>query len=212
MVSKFILHWSWLGAMLGGLTYLGLNALLEIYFPEHWAGSSTRLFGFSYTDYSRLLWIPALLLMFGLIGVYNHVSKFIGRLGKIGFLLVIIGFGLEIVGNLIEFWLFGWVLVPFLGKFRTGSDGSQFGYEVSGYGTLFLMVGLLLFGIACARSAVPTKWRVLPLIIGGIYVTVLIFFFAEMLVIHAIIFGMSWIMLGYFLWKDKTTVLTTSTS
>lgn len=160
MLSKFILHWCWLGAVLGGLIHLVLNALIEIYFPEHWAGSPSRLFGFSYADYSRLLWIPALLLLVGLTGVYKRVSKFVGRLGKIGFLLAVVGFGLELLGNLIEFWIFGLFLVPFLGEFQTGSDGSQVGYTVSSYGTMFLIVGLLLFGIACLRSTLPIRWRV----------------------------------------------------
>jgi hypothetical protein len=212
MLSKFIQHWSWLGAVLGGLTYLVLNVLLEIYFPDHWAGSPSRVLDFSYADYSRLLWIPALLLLFGFTGIYNYVSKSVGRLGKLGFLIAVAGFGLDILGNLIEFWLFGFLLVPFLGEFRTGSDGSQFGYEVSGYGTMFLMVGLLLFGIACLRSTLPVRWRLLPFAIGVIYVTVLFFFFAELIIIHAIIFGLSWILLGYFLWKDKFIELTISTS
>lgn len=211
MVSKFILRWSWLGAALGGLTYLGLHALLETYFPEHWAGSPSRLFGFSYADYSRLLWIPSLLLLLGLVGIYKHASKFVGRLGKLGVFLAVSGFGLDILGNFIEFWLFGFLLVPFLGQFRTGSDGSQFGYEVASYGALLLMIGLLLFGTACIRSTLPARWRALPLVIGLIYATVLVFYFADLLIIHAIIFGLSWVLLGYFLWQDKFVVLTPST-
>ena len=206
MVSKFIRQRCWLGAVLGGLLYLGLNVLIEIYFPEHWAGSPARLFGFSYADYSRLLWIPALLLLFGLIGVYKQVSKFVGRWGKIGFGLAAVGFGLEILGNLIEFWVFGLLLVPFLGAFQTGSDGSQFGYAVSGYGTMFLMVGLLWFGIACLRATLPIRWRVYPFTVGIIYVTVLFFYFADLLTIHAILYGLCWIAVGYFLWKDNFAV------
>lgn len=190
--------------VLGGLTYMLINVLLEIYFPDHWAGSPTRLLGFSYADWSRLLWIPIALLLAGLTGVYAHLSRFVGWLGKAGFILAVIGFGLEIFGNLIEFWAFGLLFVPFMGEFRTGSEGSQLGYSISGYGAMFIMSGLLLLGIASLRSNMPIRWRFLLFSIGLVYASSLYFFFVELLALHAILFGLSWIVVGYFLWKDKT--------
>ena len=209
-LSKFALRWGWVGAFLGGVTYLALNVAIELYFPDHWAGSPARLLGFSYADYSRLLWILSIFLLLGLTGVYVTLSNSIGWLSKIGFLLAAIGIGLEILGNIIEFWIFGIFLVPFLGEFRTGSAGSQFGYEISSYGTMFLMVGLLLFGVSCLRSTLPLRWRVLPFIIGLISATVLFFYFAELLMIHAIIFGASWVLLGYLLRRDRPALLISS--
>ncbi len=52
MLSKLVCRWSWLGAMLGGLTYIALSALLELVFADHWSGSGTTLLGFNYADYS----------------------------------------------------------------------------------------------------------------------------------------------------------------
>lgn len=201
-LTPFSLRLGWLGSFLGGLTYLTLSAAIEIYFPDHWAGSPSRLLGFSYAQYSRLLWIPSILLVFGLTGVYSHLSSSIGQLGRVGYLFAATGFGLDIFGNIIEFTLFGLLLVPSLGEFRTGSPGSQFGYQVSGYGTSFLMVGLLIFGIAGLRSTLPFRWRILPFTIGLVYATGLILFFAGLMAVHAFAYGLSWMVLGFFLWYD----------
>jgi hypothetical protein len=196
-----------MGAVLGGLTYLQLYTAIEIYFPEHWAGSPSRLLGFSYADYSRLLWIPSVFLLLGLTGVYGQLSGSIGRLGKAGFLITALGFVLDILGNIIEFTLFGFILVPILGEFQTGSAGSQFGYQISSYGTLLLMGGSMLLGITSLRSDLPMRWRILPFVNGFIYATALLFFFADLLILHAIVYGLSWMVIGYFLWREKSMML-----
>lgn len=103
---------------------------------------------------------------------------------------------------MIEFWVYGLFLVPFVGEFSTGSAGSQFGYSIASFGALLLIIALLLFGIACLRAPLPARWRFTPLGIGIIYASILYFFFAEMLVIHALLYGLSWMTIGYFLWRD----------
>ena len=80
-----------------------LSAAIEVYFPGHWADSPIRRLEISYTNYSRLLWIPSAHLLIGLTGFYGHQKSSIGRLGKVGFLLAAIGFRLDIRGNIIEF-------------------------------------------------------------------------------------------------------------
>jgi hypothetical protein len=42
----------WLAAVLGGFTYLLLHLIIELAFPEHWAGSLTRLLGMSYAGWA----------------------------------------------------------------------------------------------------------------------------------------------------------------
>jgi hypothetical protein len=203
--SNFSLGWSWLGAILGGLTYLLLNLVLETYFPDHWAGSPTTFLGISYAGWSRLLWVPYVLLLVGLAGVYARLSGSLGRMGKVGLVLALTGFFLEILGNLIEFWIVGVLLVPLLGEFRTGSSGSQVGYAISGYGTIFIMAGLLLLGIASLRSTLPVRWRLLLFSIGFIYISGLFFYFFGLLTVHAIPFGLSWMLLGYIIWSEDST-------
>ncbi len=202
-----MLQWSWLAALLGGAVYLGLNVLIEVLFPDHWAGSPDRLLGWGYADFSRLLWIPSTLQLLGLTGIFVHLSGAVNRLAKIGFAIAAVGYSLEIVGNLIEFWIFGLLLVPYLGDFLTGSAGSQLGYTVSSFGTLFLMVGLLLLGIAYLRAALPRRWRFLPLVIGLIHAAILPSYFMGLLAAHAVAFGLGWMGLGYFLWRDKSRLM-----
>jgi len=180
---------SWLAAVLGGLTYLLLHLAIELAFPDHWAGSPDRLLGFSYADWSRLLWIPTALLLIGFLGLYHHVQHALGKLGKVGYWLTVTGFGLDILGNFIEFWFFGLFLVPFTGQFTTGSPGSNLGYSVASIGAMLGLLGLLLFGVACARAQVSAPWRFLPSLVALAAVSIFYFYFAQLMSIHAVLYG-----------------------
>lgn len=194
-------------AFLGGITYLLVNLLIETFFPDHWVGSPARLLGMSYAGWARLLWIPGLLLLFGLIGLYRHLAHALGKLGKTGYWLAITGFVLSIAGNLIEFWVYGVFLVPWVGEFTTGSAGSQLGYTVESYGSLLAILGLLLFGIACFRSELPTHWRMLPPLLGLISISIFYFYFTNLLAVHVVLYGLCWAAAGYFLWRDGSLLI-----
>jgi hypothetical protein len=194
---------AWLAALLGGLTYLLIQFAIESAFPDHWAGSPDRLLGMSYAGWSRLLWIPEALLLIGLIGVYRHLAEALGKLGKTGYWLAVAGFGLNILGIVIEFWIYGLFLVPIVGEFRTSSAGSNLGYAIASVGGMILIVGLLIFGIACLRARIPTRWRFTPLAISISYATILYFFFTNQMVVHGLLYGTSWMLAGYFLQRDS---------
>ena len=189
--------------MLGGITHLLLNVLVEVYFPDHWAGSPTRLLGMSYAGWSRLLWIPDALLLIGLAGLYRHLAHGLGKLSRWGYWLAAAGFGLRIAGNLIEFWVFGVFLIPFLGEFTTGSTGSQLGYSVASIGAMLGILGLLIFGITCLSAALPTRWRILPLWVSLSFLSIFYFYFKGQLAIHAVLYGVSWMLIGYYLLQDE---------
>lgn len=137
------------------------------------------------------------------MGTYHHLAHAFGRLGKIGYWLTAVGFALDILGGLIEFWVYGVFLVSFVGEFTTGSAGSQLGYEIASYGSMVGIVGLVLFGIACLRAALPKPWRVLPLLISLVALSIFYFFFVDLLVVHAPLYGVVWMAAGYFLWSDS---------
>jgi len=202
MTRKFS-NFTWLAAVLGGLAYLILHLAIELVFPDHWAGSPDRLLGISYAGWSRLLWLPTALLLWGLVGIYHFLAHALGKLGLIGYWLAAIGFGMEILGSIIEFWIFGVFLVPFVGEFTTGSAGSNLGYAVGSIGMLIAILGLLLFGISCFGAALPKPWRILPLLIALAALSIFYFFFSDLMGIHAILYGLSWIIAGYFLWRES---------
>lgn len=192
-------RWPPISAVLGGFSYLLLHLAIETAFPDHWSGSPERLLGMSYAGWSRLLWVSSALLLSGLIGIYRQVAHALGRLGLWGFRLAAAGFILEIAGGVIEFWIFGLLLVPFAGEFTTGSAGSNFGYAVASLGTVAGILGLLLFGIACLRAALPGIWRAIPVLLGLAALSVFYFFFAGRMEIHAVVYGAVWMLTGYFL-------------
>jgi hypothetical protein len=66
------------------------------------------------------------------------------------------------------------------------------------------MAGLLIIGIASLRSTLPFIWRILPFTIGLAYATGLNFFFAGLIAVHAFDDGLSWMVLGFFLWNDMS--------
>ncbi len=194
---------AWVGASLGGLSYLVLHLLIETWFPDHWSGSPDRLLGWSYAAWSRLLWLPPALLLFGLAGIYRRLSTAIGRIGQAGFGVAAAGLGLDMFGSILEFWIVGVLLVPWVGEFRTGSPGSQLGYQTASFGALLLLVGLVLIGFAGLRARQQARWRFLPMVLGLSYVSALPFYFLNRFALHAVLYGLSWMWAGYFLWKEN---------
>lgn len=182
--------------MMGGLTYAAINLAIDTAFPDHWAGSPDRLLGWGYADWSRLLWIPSALLLVGFTGIYHRLQPHLGRLGTAGFRISAAGLTLEILGLVIEFWIFGLLLVPWTGEFNTGSPGSNFGYTVNGIGTLLLMIGLLLFAPGVQRTGAPPFWRVWSILIALSTLSAFYFFFADLMEIHALLHGLLWIAAG----------------
>jgi hypothetical protein len=190
-------------AFIGGLTHLVLNLAIELAFPDHWSGSPDRLLGMSYAAWSRLLWIPSVLLLVALIGVYRQLRHALGGLGKMGFWIAATGSGLASLGLIIEFWIVGVFLVPVLGAFRTGSPGSLLGYEINFYGSMLNILGLLILSAAALRLDLPRRWRVLPAALALTSASVFYFFFAELIWIHAVLYGLVWIITGSVLVQES---------
>jgi len=125
----------------------------------------------------------------GLVGL--HVSQ-TGRsrkrkgLEKISFSLAVIGATVAAVGNLAEDWLriplMGWVYL--LGIFT-------------------LIAGLLFFALAILQTKALPRWYGWTLLVGSLGLLASMFG-------GSILFGLILIVLGYALWKDRTTMLVSS--
>jgi hypothetical protein len=191
-------------AVLGGSAYLVVNVTIESAFPDHWAGSPDRLLGWGYADWSRLLPVAPALLLVGFIGIHQQVRSSLGRVGVVGFLLTGAGLVLDIVGLVVEFWLFGLLLVPWIGEFQTGSGGSDLGYSINGLGTVLQMTGLPVYAVACLRAPVRIWWRAMVGLIAASTLSSLALYLANSLAIHYAIHGSLWILAGLLLLSEGT--------
>lgn len=189
-------RWLAVCAGLGGLSYTAANLAIEYGFPDHWAGSPDTLLGWGYAAWSRLLWIPTALMLIGFIAIHQQLRPQTGKLGTTGFWLTTTGFLLDILGLVIEFWLFGLFLVPWTGAFQTGSPGSNLGYAINGIGSMLLMIGLVISALACLRATIPPRWRIVFGLLALSSLSSFYFYFTNRMAVHFVIHGFIWIAAG----------------
>jgi hypothetical protein len=106
------------------------------------------------------LWIIVLSLLLmcaGFAGMLAHFQDRAGKLGQAGLVMSIIA-----------------SLVSAVGAIGLGfHDGSPW-WETFSFSFLVANIGLVLFGIACLRNHLFTKWNGLPLVVGGLILAVII--------------------------------------
>ncbi len=128
--------------------------------------------------------------LFGLATLYARYGPVSGALGKTGLGMAVVGLVLLAIGH------------PF--SFMTAID--LFGLII--LGSLALMLGPLLFGIAALRKEVlPRYWGVLPLFTGLMGFVWFLFGSSEgdrwSFMLFRTLFALGWVLLGYVLWSDK---------
>lgn len=130
----------------------------------------------------------------GLAALYARYGPFSGALGKIGLGTAVVGLVLLAVGH------------PF--SFMTEVDL----FVLIILGSLALMLGPLLFGIAALRKGVlPRYWRALPLFTGLMGFVWLFFTNSESdrlsFVFFRTLFALGWMLMGYVLWSDSREIV-----
>jgi hypothetical protein len=151
-------------------------------------------------------WVSAMLMLFGLVGLYAHQAVEAGWLGLVGFLLALAG--TAFAGSI--FFMASTVL-PLVAAgspsvFDQVMPPPAFAVVVLGVG---FVLGYLLFGIATIRAGVFPRWSGSLLIIG-----VLLFTISEMSLFDSgishlvatlgdVIFGIGLAWMGYALWSEK---------
>ena len=203
MSSTKLIRWSGLLLMLGGIG-------LAIHFITHPPGETAQ-----YTLYP--LWglahwlggIAALLVLFGLIGVYLRQSEELGMLGLVGFVLAFVGTalfaGVQLFG--------GAMIAPFIAaQAPTWLDpGSPFA-QVTRFALLSvflpLLLGYLILGIATLRAHVfPHLGSWLIILITPIGVLGLALIGSSLQGVLQILGGLVWgvglLLWGYKLWSEK---------
>jgi hypothetical protein len=99
-----------------------------------------------------------LLLLAGLVGLYLLVSSRSGWLGKVGFLLALLGLVMILGGDVGEFWL----------KLDDRYIMMAPAYRTFRIGLIVLAVGCVLLGVAAGRDRTVPLWGALPFAVGGL--------------------------------------------
>lgn len=153
------------------------------------------LFGFAtpevvYATYGKLYFLVFLGFLFGSIGLYARRRSVAGRLERWGFYLSFAGLILNLLGNIGDYWYGGGV-----GESTPDFIGFLLGTVL---GTLLLIIGSAMLGIALLRAGTPLllgAW-LLVLAVPGI---IALFFlgFGNIPSGPALWFCLAWLVLGY---------------
>lgn len=191
MSSSDIIRWSGLAAMLGGVLW----AL--------WYVGASLVGGGGYEAYNRLMPFVLLLLAVGLLGFHSVQEGRHGWVGRIGFVVALVGLVVMIGGNVAEFWAFTEEAYG-PGTLRDSA------WMVFGLGTFAFYVGTVLFGIGTLRARVLPRSGTLFLLIWfplGFAVSGLLQLIGvpEALAFSGltVLVGVGWVVLGYALWSGK---------
>ena len=153
------------------------------------ADGNRAVLGLTEGNYRAILNPTLFLLVLGLFGLYQVHKSRLSTLGLIGFWVTGLSLTAWLIGNILEFGLFGVYWLP------------DVGWIVIVVATIGMSIGLVLLGIEFLKAKLLVSWsRSLPVIIGvlsvaGWLITPRIFTFS---------FGIGWILLGYALWSYET--------
>ncbi len=153
------------------------------------ADGNRAVLGLTEGNYRAILNPTLFLLVLGLFGLHQVHKSRLSTLGLIGFWATGLSLAAWLVGNILEFGLFGLYWLP------------EVGWIVIIVATIGISLGLVLLGIEFLKAKLLVSWsRSLPIIVGvlsvvGSFITPRIFTFS---------FGIGWILLGYALWSHKT--------
>ena len=201
MASAKLIRWSGLAAMIGGAMWTASWILVS--FTE---GGTRAVLGLSERGWRTLLDSPAMLFFVaGLVGFHRKQRERSGKLGKIGFVVGLLGVVTMLLGNIAEFWVF---------ELFYGTQ--QPGWAMMGAGFMMLPIALILFGLATVKARVFSGWRrAVPLVFGLTLVLLILAGIAVMLVSGSrtqegllgamlLTIAAGWVVLGYALWSEQT--------
>lgn len=171
-------------AIFGGIVWV-VSWLLE----SQTAEGNRAVLGLTEGNYRAILNPTLLLIALGLFGLYRVHKSRLNTLGLIGFWVTGMSLTAWLIGNVLEFGLFGVLFWPY-------------GWGVVLVATLGISIGLVLLGFEFLKAKLLAPWsRSLPIIIGVIS---LAGFFISKPGMVFISFGIGWILLGYALWSYET--------
>jgi len=128
--------------------------------------------------------------LIGIVSLYGLRER-PGLLGRIGFIVTVVGLGSMIVGTAAQFWPFPW------GSYAVSPEAGlpRVGGILQGLSTLVFTVGLILFNIDLVRARVMPVWVAPILVLGGLATIFLTPTF--------LLPGLAWLLLGFVLWSRR---------
>ena len=199
MSSSRIKYLGAVSAILGGVIWL----LLWIHFSlTHGLTQDNMkglLFGLTWIDSDKLVVIPMLLFMLGLVSLRAWQRESTSRLGTAGYVIALVCSPLVIIGQALLYWRVPWGYYP-----PEDYWSNLFAFQVGVYLTFLLTpvlsLGLVLFGVDIMRRKPLPHGNALPLLLGILLFTLP--FLRDM--VHAWLFGLGWGVLGYVLWRTAS--------
>jgi hypothetical protein len=154
--------------------------------------NETRLFlGMTWMDSGKFYVLPFSLLLIGFVTLFR-ARQHPGKVGKTGFVLVVLTLSLIVVGAAMEFWTF-----PFGSYELTFEEAGGLGGIIQASATVLFAIALIPFGIDISRARI-IPWWLIPLVvisaIAGIFLTPANF-----------IPGVGWLLTGLTLWVRRET-------
>jgi hypothetical protein len=161
----------------------------------------------------QFYWVSAVLMLFGLIGLYARQVEETGWLGLVGFVLAFVGTVLVSGIFAMASTVIHLVAVQAPALFDQAVTPPTFGVLVL---VLGYILGYVLFGIATTRAGVLPRGSGLLLIIGSV-----MFLISESVPLNAslshlivtigdVIFGASFVWMGFALWSEKREFISSS--
>lgn len=158
--------------------------------------------GLSYDAFNRLLALPVLLMLVGLVGVYRVLVPAC-KLARTGFATLAFGFVLLLAGNIVEFW--GSLVLDKVNAHaahEAGASehwvGSDIGWMLFGPGMLISIVGGVLLALALRPLSLPRGLKVFVGLIGVGILAANLFGLGSTFVSAPVfvLYGIGWIALG----------------
>ncbi len=189
MASLALIRMGGLAAMLGGtlwaLWYVGASLV----------GSG------AYETYNRLMPAVLVLLAVGLLAFYAVQNASHGWVGRVGFVVAVVGLVVMIAGNMVEFWTFS--------EEAYGPDSLRnSAWMAFGLGLFTFYIGTVLFGVDTLRAGELPRFGALLLLIWfpvGLVVSGLLQLVGvpEGLAFSGLtgLLGVGWVVLGYAVWS-----------
>ena len=138
MAASGLIRWGAIGLALGGVTWVALGFLAAIGLLQAIPGRE-----------DVVLFVAALLLSaVGLVGLHDLQKDSYGRLGRVGLYIALTAVAARILGAVV---------------FLAGSSTLEW---LSFPGTLCMLVGFMIYGVATVRAGVLPRWSGLALVVA----------------------------------------------